>query len=157
MKKSIKLLGIISLSVLFISVSCKNNKQATTNKLANSSNTVSSRSITNGTQERQGKVTVLSPSDFKEKAKNNTIIDVRTPFEYSQGYIKGSKNINFFDKDFMNKIASYNKNKPIYVYCKSGHRSGIAVKKMVELGFKNVYELKGGIINWVRSNNEIEK
>lgn len=149
MKKSIKLVWFV-LVVSLISLSCKNNNSNTNKTAINSSASQTTQQVT-------GKITVLTPAEFREKSKNNTIIDVRTPFEYSQGYIKGSKNINFFDKDFMNKIASYNKNKPIYVYCKSGHRSGIAVKKMVELGFKNVYELKGGIINWVRSNNEIEK
>ncbi|MCF6181961.1 rhodanese-like domain-containing protein [Lutibacter sp.] len=149
MNKSIKLVCFV-LVVSLISLSCKNNN-ANKNKIAINS------SASQTTQQITGKISVLTPAEFKEKAQNNPIIDVRTPFEYSQGYIKGSKNINFFDKDFLNEIASYNKNEPIYVYCKSGHRSGIAVKKMIQLGFKDVYELQGGIINWVRSNNKIEK
>jgi rhodanese-related sulfurtransferase len=153
MNTSIKLVSFV-LVVSLISLSCKNNNSSN-NKTAINSPTTQTTLLKN--QQITGKITVLTPAEFKEKSQNNPIIDVRTPFEYSQGYIKGSKNINFFNKDFMNEIASYNKAKPIYVYCKSGHRSGIAVKKMAKLGFKEVYELKGGIINWVRSNNEIEK
>jgi rhodanese-related sulfurtransferase len=141
------------LVVSFISLSCKNNQA---NKINNSS-TVSSKVSNSDTQAIKDKITVLSPSEFKEKSQNNPIIDVRTPMEFSQGYIKGAKNINFFDSDFAKQINSFDKSKPIYVYCKTGHRSEIASEKMVQLGFKEVYDLKGGIINWVRSNNKIEK
>ncbi|MDX1829426.1 MAG: rhodanese-like domain-containing protein [Lutibacter sp.] len=141
------------LVVSFISLSCKNNQA---NKINNSS-TVSSKVSNSDTQAIKDKITVLSPSEFKEKSQNNPIIDVRTPMEFSQGYIKGAKNINFFDSDFAKQINSFDKSKPIYVYCKTGHRSEIASEKMVQLGFKEVYDLKGGIINWVRNNNKIEK
>ena len=80
------------LVVSFISLSCKNNQA---NKINNSS-TVSSKVSNSDTQASKDKITVLSPSEFKEKSQNNPIIDVRTPMEFSQGYIKGAKNINFF-------------------------------------------------------------
>lgn len=141
------------LVVSFISLSCKNNQANKTNN----SGTVSSKVSSSDTQTIKDKITVLSPSEFKEKSQNNPIIDVRTPLEFSQGYIKGAKNINFFDSNFTKQINSFDKSKPIYVYCKTGHRSEIASEKMIQLGFKEVYDLKGGIINWVRSNNKIEK
>ena len=40
------------------------------------------------------------------------------------------------------------KEKPIAVYCKSGGRSGGASKLLLELGFKEIYDLEGGILNW---------
>lgn len=141
------------LVVSFISLSCKNNQANKTNN----SGTVSSKVSSSDTQTIKDKITVLFPSEFKEKSQNNPIIDVRTPMEFSQGYIKGAKNINFFDSNFTKQINSFDKSKPIYVYCKTGHRSEIASEKMIQLGFKEVYDLKGGIINWVRSNNKIEK
>jgi len=147
---------LIILSASFISLSCKNG-QANKNKTITNSSTVSSKVSNSDTQAIKDKITVLSPSEFKEKSQNNPIVDVRTPMEFSQGYIKGAKNINFFDSDFAKQINSFDKSKPIYVYCKTGHRSEIASEKMVQLGFKEVYDLKGGIINWVRSNNKIEK
>jgi len=149
MKIPNKLLLVV-LGVSIISLSCKNNN-------ANSNKTAVKSSVTKTTQQITGKISVLTPAEFKEKSKNNTVIDVRTPSEFNEGYIKGAKNINFFDSNFTKQINSFDKSKPIYVYCKTGHRSENASEKMVQLGFKEVYDLKGGIINWVRSNNEIEK
>lgn len=138
----------------FISLSCNNSKQHTTKTAVNKSASTINK---NENQVVEGKVIELTPAKFKENSKNQQILDVRTPFEFSQGYIKGAKNINFLDKNFLEKVNSFDKSKPIYVYCKSGYRSGIAAKQMAESGFKEVYELKNGIINWVRNNNEIEK
>jgi len=140
--------------VSIISVSCKNSKSHAP-KTAGAK--ISSSINKNENQVVEGKVAILTPVEFKEKSKNQQLLDVRTPFEFKQGYIKGAKNINFFDKNFLEEVNSFDKSKPIYVYCKSGHRSGMAVKQMSKLGFKEIYELKNGIINWVRNNNQIEK
>lgn len=153
MNKFIKVV-LFAFVISIISISCKNSKQ---HALKTAEKEISSKTNKDGDQVTEGKITVLTPAEFKEKSKNQQILDVRTPFEFSQGYIKGAKNINIFDKNFSGELNSFNKNKPIYVYCKSGHRSGIAVKQMAKSGFKEIYELKNGIINWVRNNNKIEK
>lgn len=154
MKTSIKLLGLLSLSIIFASLSCKN-AQEKNNKLTNDT-IVNATSVSNTTQETKGKITLLSPSEFKEKSKNHQIIDVRTPTEFKEGFIEGAKNINLKDDDFAKEITSLDKDKPVYIYCRSGHRSGIAAKKMIDLGFKEVYDLQGGILNWEQSNNEVK-
>ncbi|AMC11671.1 hypothetical protein Lupro_10510 [Lutibacter profundi] len=148
MKTSIKLLGLLSLSIIFISLSCKNNQD----KNKSSTNNI----IVNTNQETKGKITLLSPSEFKEKSKDHQIIDVRTPMEFKEGYIEGAKNMNLKGDDFTKEISSLDKDKPVYIYCKSGHRSGIAAKKMIELGFKEVYDLQGGILNWKQNNNKVK-
>lgn len=102
-------------------------------------------------------ISVITPTEFKEKSVNNTIIDVRTPQEFSEGHIEGAVNINYFDKTFLDQIAKYEKNEPLFIYCKSGNRSGQASKKMADLGFKQIYDLEGGILNWVKNNNEVKK
>ena len=154
MKTSIKLLGLLSLSIIFASLSCKNTQEKN-NKLTNDA-VVNTSSISNITQEIKGKITLLSPSEFKEKSKDHQIIDVRTPSEFKDGFIEGAKNINLKDDDFAKEITSLDKDKPVYIYCRSGHRSGIAAKKMIDLGFKEVYDLQGGILNWEQSNNEVK-
>jgi rhodanese-related sulfurtransferase len=153
MNTSIKLVLFV-LVVSLISLSCKNNNSSNNKKAINSPTT--QRTLLKN-QQITSKITVLTPAEFKEKSQNNSIIDVRTPSEFSSGHIKEAVNINIFDKDFISKMDAFDKNKPVYVYCRSGHRSGNAAKKMRELGFKEIYDLQGGIINWVRSNNEIEK
>ena len=80
---------------------------------------------------------------------NNIILDVRTPEEFSEGYIANATNLNIYDANtFMSKIQSYNKDNNYYIYCKSGARSAQACQIMGQLGFSNVYNLLGGITNW---------
>lgn len=87
---------------------------------------------------------------FAEKIHNAdvTLLDVRTPEEYTSQHIDNAKNINFNDVSFESKINQLDKNKPVYVYCLSGGRSAKAMQKMSELGFKEVYNLQGGIMKW---------
>ena len=81
--------------------------------------------------------------------KKNIILDVRTPDEFSEGYIANATNLNIYDANtFMSKIQSYNKENSYYLYCKSGARSAQACQIMSQLGFNNVYNLLGGITNW---------
>jgi thioredoxin len=54
--------------------------------------------------------------------------------------------------DFDKQISSLDKGKPVFVYCLSGGRSTSAAYKMREVGFKEVYELDGGIMKWRRDN-----
>jgi rhodanese-related sulfurtransferase len=80
---------------------------------------------------------------------SNTILDVRTPLEYSEGYISNAVNLNIYDANaFMSKVQSFNKEKNYYIYCKSGGRSSQACQIMSQLGFNNVFNLVGGITNW---------
>ena len=80
---------------------------------------------------------------------NNIILDVRTPEEFSEGYIANATNLNIYDANtFMSKIQSFNKENNYYIYCKSGARSAQACQIMGQLGFSNVYNLLGGITNW---------
>lgn len=77
---------------------------------------------------------------------NSQLIDVRTPKEFEQGHIEGAKLINFYSESFKEEIQQLDKATPVYLYCRSGGRSGKASKLLVELGFKEIYDLKGGYI-----------
>ena len=90
--------------------------------------------------------------------KNVQLIDVRTPVEFKKGHLKNAKLINFFDKDFKSEILKkIDKNKPVYVYCKSGGRSAKAAKIYKAAGFKKVFNLLGGFNAWSASGQKIEK
>lgn len=102
-------------------------------------------------------ISVITPTEFKEKSESHAIIDVRTPQEFSEGHIEGAININFFDKTFLDQIAKYEKNEPLFIYCKSGNRSGQASKKIADFGFTKIYDLEGGILYWMKNNNEVVK
>jgi|TARA_B110000914_G_scaffold224504_1_gene242424 rhodanese-related sulfurtransferase len=80
------------------------------------------------------------------------ILDVRTKSEISKGYIPNATFIDFYSNEFDAKVNLINKNKAIYVYCKSGGRSLKAVEKMSKMGFVDVYNLNGGFMSWKKAD-----
>lgn len=76
------------------------------------------------------------------------ILDVRTPEEYSEGHIEGAINIDYYADDFENKLDELDKGKTYLVYCRTGSRSASARDIMTDLGFKNIYNMTGGISDW---------
>lgn len=97
--------------------------------------------------------TDLSVSEFSSKVAEAGVItlDVRTPGEFSEGHIEGALLVDFQSGNFENEIASLDKNQTYAVYCRSGNRSGQAVKVMSEAGFTKLYNLDGGVIDWANS------
>ncbi len=91
--------------------------------------TPSSKPITSVTQEELSEITLL---------------DVRTPEEYSQGHIENAVNVNWFDEGFDKQVEKIDKDKTIYVYCKVGGRSAKAQQKLLSMGYKDVVNLEGG-------------
>jgi rhodanese-related sulfurtransferase len=94
--------------------------------------------------------TDLNVSEFSSKVTEAGIItlDVRTPGEFNEGHIEGAQLIDFQSGNFENEIATLDKSKTYAVYCRSGNRSGQAVKVMSDAGFTSVYNLNGGVIDW---------
>lgn len=76
------------------------------------------------------------------------LIDVRTPEEYAVEHLENATNINWNGSDFTTKVEKLDKSKPVFVYCKVGGRSSQAANKLSELGFKEIYNLDGGIMKW---------
>lgn len=95
-------------------------------------------------------INILEVPTFKQAVSNNKVqlIDVRTANEYNAGRIKKAKNIDIFSGKFTSEINKLDKEKPVYVYCRSGGRSKRASKTLSKLGFKEIYDLKGGILNY---------
>jgi rhodanese-related sulfurtransferase len=92
----------------------------------------------------------MNNADFAKliKKKSVQLVDVRSEREYTKGHIKGAINIEYSSKGFSRKLAELNKRKPVAVYCMSGKRSKSAAKKLLEMGFKKVYELDQGFSKW---------
>lgn len=70
-----------------------------------------------------------------------TVLDVRTPQEYSESHIKDSRNIDFLAPSFNNEISKLDKTKSYKIYCRSGNRSAKAIEIMKAQGFKNFENL----------------
>jgi thioredoxin 1 len=94
---------------------------------------------------------VLDAKTFSEKLKstpNAVLLDVRTPGEFSKEYIEGALLADWNSDDFQRRIDAIDKNVPVFVYCLSGGRSSSAAAAMRKQGYKEVYELQGGIMKW---------
>lgn len=93
----------------------------------------------------------ITAQNLAEQLKNNSeaqLLDVRTAEEYAGGHIGNAANVDWNSENFEAKAATYDKNKPIYVYCKVGGRSSKAAAKLSEMGFAKIYNLDGGIMKW---------
>ncbi len=87
--------------------------------------------------------------------KDTLLIDARKPFEYDVGTFKSSINPdtkNF--RDFPKYLKKLNKNQPIAMFCTGGIRCEKASVYLEKKGFKNVYQLNGGILNYLKKINE---
>lgn len=85
---------------------------------------------------------------------NSVIIDVRSPGEFNSGYIPKAINADIFNSNFSSLVHNIEKDKNLYVYCRSGKRSMMACRKLYKLGYENLTNLNGGIM---RYNGPIKK
>ena len=107
---------------------------------------------------KKNKKNYLSPRKWDQflKVKGAKIIDARKPFEYEIGTFKGSINPNTKNfRDFKNYLMGLKKNEPIGMFCTGGIRCEKASNYLDNKGFKNVYMLKGGIINYFNKTNPV--
>ncbi|MDR1153230.1 MAG: rhodanese-like domain-containing protein [Bacteroidales bacterium] len=97
-------------------------------------------------------VTTSLEADLFEKTLGQTpdpqLIDVRTPKEFTEGYLPGASLMDIKDANFDSQILALDKNRPVFVYCRSGKRSLEAANILEKYKFKLVYNLEGGIIAW---------
>jgi len=97
---------------------------------------------------------LISPKEFKQKMESGeyVLVDIRTPEEYEAERLPGvDLNLDFYADDFANQVNKLDKNKKYLYYCRTGHRSGQAGHYAEDLGFKEVYELDGGIVAWKKA------
>ena len=105
----------------------------------------------------------IAPKEASELIKKNSgnpnfvIMDVRTPEEYMEGYIENSVNINYLGKTFRNEVLKLDRTKIYLLYCRSGRRSKEVQDIMKGLGFKEVYNMPGGILQWQAEGLKIKK
>ncbi len=89
----------------------------------------------------------LSPRELDQK-KGMMLLDVRTDKEYEQGHIPGAVHVPL--ADIGDRVKKLKKDKELVVYCRSGNQSIWAIKRLMGMGYKNLYNLKGGYSAWKR-------
>ena len=105
-------------------------------------------------------IELVSPSEAAQVIDDDpaglVVLDIRTPEEYSDVRLANAINVDFYDADFADQLDGLDKNDPYVMYCRSGNRSSDAVNTMKALGFVEVYEIDGGIVNWYDSGFPVE-
>lgn len=71
-------------------------------------------------------------------------IDLREPNEFARGHIKDSLNIPL--SEFRDRLNEFPTDRPLYLYCRSGHRSYSAIRALQQLGITDVYNVEGGFL-----------
>ena len=104
--------------------------------------------------------TDLEVKAFAEKIdnlENEQLLDVRTPGEWKTGTIPNALKMNFMESNFKEQVSALDKDKPVLVYCAVGGRSAKAQQLLLQWGFKEVYNLLGGINAWQNAGYELKK
>lgn len=93
----------------------------------------------------------ISISEFRKRQDQDYIlVDVREPYEHQEFSIEGL-NIPLGDILVRKDEITEDKDKELIIYCRSGGRSGMACDMLTAAGFKNVYNLEGGMMAWQES------
>lgn len=100
----------------------------------------------------------IKPDEFEKgiSAAGIQLVDVRTPEEFADKRINDATNINVNDADFEAKLSKLDKSKPLYLYCLAGARSSKAAATASKLGFKEVYNLEGGMNAWLNADKPVQ-
>jgi len=86
-----------------------------------------------------------------QKNKRNpdfVILDVRTPAEFADEHIENAINLDFYSETFKDDLNKLDKTKTYLIYCRTGSRGESSLAIMKELGFREVYNISGGIAGW---------
>ena len=89
----------------------------------------------------------ITPKELEQK-KGMMLLDVRPAKEYEQGHIPGAVHVPLADVG--DRVKKLKKDKDLVVYCRSGNQSIWAIKRLMGMGYKNLYNLKGGYSAWKR-------
>lgn len=91
----------------------------------------------------------IGPRELDQK-KGIMLLDVRSDHEYSEGHIPGAVHVPL--PAIGERVKKLKKDKELVVYCRNGNQSIWAIKRLMGMGYKNLYNLKGGYRAWKRLN-----
>lgn len=91
-------------------------------------------------------VKTLTEEEFRAGYRKAQLIDVREPNEFDAGHILGARNIPL--SQFKIRMKEIRPDKPVYLYCQNGLRSGRAAQNLYRKGYKDLYQLNGGFKKW---------
>lgn len=84
------------------------------------------------------------------------VVDARTAQEYEGGHVAGAVHADVLDGSFRERVAALDRDRAVYVYCASGHRSGRAASILEDMGFTQVVNA-GGLRDLAAAGAEVER
>lgn len=111
-----------------------------------------------GCEEPNGQITLVTPEEMVTlmEMEDVQLVDVRSAKQRLQGFIKNSQNIDFNSPTFDEDIRKLDKSKPVILYCGDGRLSSKCAKKLKDAGFIKIYDLEGGMTQWLFDDHDIE-
>ena len=89
--------------------------------------------------------------------KDFVLLDIREPNEVDAAKIESDETMTIprglVEFVFLKKVTDHDK--PVVVYCKAGSRGALAAAALKDLGYKNVYNLEGGILKWIEEGHPV--
>ena len=84
-------------------------------------------------------------------------LDVREKYEFDAGYIKGAKLVpsTRFEEEF--EKLKIKKTDKIGLYCRTGSRSAFIANKLEEMGYKNIFNLELGLLDWMEQGKKVQR
>jgi len=83
--------------------------------------------------------------------KDFVILDVRTPREYRAGHISQAVLLDFHNPAFSASLKKLERSKTYLIYCQTGYRSSRTLQIIDTMGFKSVYHLQRGVLEWYQN------
>jgi len=96
----------------------------------------------------------ISVEELAKEKENYILLDAREKKEYKVSHLKGAKYVGYLGFS-PKKVKELSKDKPIVVYCSVGYRSEKITERLKKMGYQEVYNLYGGIFEWVNQGNNV--
>jgi len=108
--------------------------------------------VGNEIRQRLSGINQIEPGDATRllNHENAVIVDMREDKDYREGHIVNAVHAPSGSSNPVEKLAQY-REKPVIVYCRSGHRSSGYCRMLRKQGFTSVYNLAGGVLGWQKS------
>lgn len=136
--------------------STSNNSNQTTSSIKNGlteSSNQSKDSITSQTVSKD--INADEAFDMLKNKQKYFLLDVRTKEEYDEGHLENSVLIPVLE--LKERISEIPTDKPVIIYCRTGKRSSNAAKILEENGFMQIYNMLGGITEWIEKGYPVVK
>lgn len=88
----------------------------------------------------------LNAGQFREESRRGLVVDVREAHEFRQGHLEGAVNIPL--SQLKSRLSEIPRDRPVFLYCRSGMRSRQAGRLLRRSGFRDVAHLAGGLAAW---------